>query len=109
MSGQRGTSGCAYAGAYDKLIVPGLRAYALWWARLISLFLGSSTVEHPAVNRRVAGSNPARGATFRRSKPPWDRFGTDRQPIEVFTVLRQPEAAGPNSPPVLFAVLRRSR
>jgi hypothetical protein len=25
-------------------------------------FLGSSTVEHPAVNRRVAGSNPARGA-----------------------------------------------
>ena len=26
------------------------------------LFLGSSTVEHPAVNRRVAGSNPARGA-----------------------------------------------
>ena len=27
-------------------------------------FLGSSTVEHPAVNRRVAGSNPARGANF---------------------------------------------
>ena len=25
-------------------------------------FLGSSTAEHPAVNRRVAGSNPARGA-----------------------------------------------
>ncbi len=27
-------------------------------------FLGSSTVEHPAVNRRVAGSNPARGANL---------------------------------------------
>ena len=27
-----------------------------------SAFLDSSTVEHPAVNRRVAGSNPARGA-----------------------------------------------
>jgi hypothetical protein len=26
------------------------------------MFLGSSTAEHPAVNRRVAGSNPARGA-----------------------------------------------
>src|SRR3954462_9549744 len=26
------------------------------------IFLGSSTAEHPAVNRRVAGSNPARGA-----------------------------------------------
>ena len=27
-------------------------------------FLGSSMVEHPAVNRRVAGSNPARGANL---------------------------------------------
>ena len=26
------------------------------------IFLGSSTVEHPAVNRRVVGSNPTRGA-----------------------------------------------
>ena len=26
------------------------------------LFLGSSTAEHPAVNRRVVGSNPTRGA-----------------------------------------------
>src|SRR5688500_4476821 len=26
-------------------------------------FLGSSMAEHPAVNRRVAGSSPARGAT----------------------------------------------
>ena len=25
-------------------------------------FLGSSTAEHPAVNRRVVGSNPTRGA-----------------------------------------------
>ena len=28
------------------------------------IFLGSSTVEHPAVNRRVVGSNPTRGASF---------------------------------------------
>ncbi len=28
----------------------------------IDWFLGSSMVEHPAVNRRVAGSSPARGA-----------------------------------------------
>src|SRR3978361_1800716 len=28
-----------------------------------ALFLGSSVVEQPAVNRLVAGSNPARGAT----------------------------------------------
>ena len=34
-------------------------------------FLDSSMVEHPAVNRVVAGSSPARGAHFRR-KP----FGT---------------------------------
>jgi hypothetical protein len=32
-----------------------------WFA----LFLGSSAVEHPTVNRMVAGSNPARGAKFR--------------------------------------------
>jgi hypothetical protein len=30
-----------------------------------ALFLGSSAVEHPTVNRMVAGSNPARGAKFR--------------------------------------------
>ena len=29
-----------------------------------SLFLDSSAVEHPAVNRRVVGSNPTRGAIF---------------------------------------------
>ena len=29
------------------------------------LFLGSSAVEQPAVNRLVAGSNPARGAKYR--------------------------------------------
>ena len=28
-----------------------------------SIFLVSSAVEHPAVNRRVVGSNPTRGAT----------------------------------------------
>src|SRR5689334_1490843 len=34
------------------------------------LFPGSSVVEQPAVNRLVAGSNPARGATFLRIFPP---------------------------------------
>jgi hypothetical protein len=29
----------------------------------VRLFLGSSAVEHSTVNRMVAGSNPARGAT----------------------------------------------
>ena len=34
-----------------------------WGMGLLGLgFLGSSMVEHPTVNRRVAGSNPARGA-----------------------------------------------
>ncbi len=33
-------------------------------------FLGSSTVEQPAVNRRVAGSSPARGA-----KAIMDKYG----------------------------------
>src|ERR1700675_3841170 len=31
--------------------------------RLFRLFLGSSAVEHSTVNRMVAGSNPARGAS----------------------------------------------
>ena len=30
------------------------------------LFLGSSMVEHPAVNRRVVGSNPIQGANFKK-------------------------------------------
>ncbi len=33
-------------------------------------FRGSSTVERPAVNRRVAGSSPARGATLNQT-PFW--------------------------------------
>ena len=32
-----------------------------------TVFLGSSTAEHPAVNRRVVGSNPTRGAKFSRT------------------------------------------
>ena len=38
-------------------------------------FPGSSAVEQPAVNRLVAGSNPARGATFQGSVPTsWNTF-----------------------------------
>jgi hypothetical protein len=33
-------------------------------SKLLDLFPGSSTVEHSAVNRRVASSNLARGAKF---------------------------------------------
>ncbi len=40
--------------------VIGNRAYAEW----ASSFPGSSAVEQPAVNRLVAGSNPARGAKY---------------------------------------------
>src|SRR3954468_11439565 len=40
--------------------------YAAARERLVRLFLGSSAVEHPTVNRMVAGSNPARGAKFNR-------------------------------------------
>ena len=34
------------------------------WTRDCHVFLGSSMAEHPAVNRRVAGSSPARGANY---------------------------------------------
>ena len=37
--------------------------YTLPRADTVRLFLGSSAVEHSTVNRMVAGSNPARGAT----------------------------------------------
>ena len=37
--------------------------YAAPRERLFRLFLGSSAVEHSTVNRMVAGSNPARGAS----------------------------------------------
>jgi hypothetical protein len=36
--------------------------YAAGSRTCVALFLGSSAVEHPTVNRMVAGSNPARGA-----------------------------------------------
>src|SRR5579871_5604587 len=37
--------------------------YAAGSRTIVSPFLGSSAVEHPTVNRMVAGSNPARGAS----------------------------------------------
>ena len=44
----------------------GTAGEALWKSRSSpdSLFRDSSMVEHPAVNRRVEGSNPFRGAIF---------------------------------------------
>src|SRR5579859_562093 len=38
------------------------------------LFLGSSTVEQAAVNRKVRGSNPLRGANFHAPPRPRNRF-----------------------------------
>ena len=66
------------------------------------LFLGSSTAEHPAVNRRVAGSNPARGANHfrfrlhswlsvrsRRRAAPRLRLGTGRTKSRRHTSSRE--------------------
>ena len=39
-------------------------AALLYAAHTLPIFPGSSVVEQPAVNRLVAGSNPARGASF---------------------------------------------
>src|SRR5689334_19587213 len=58
----------------------------LYAARLRTLrrpFLGSSAVEHSTVNRMVAGSNPARGATI--LTPLSGRAQPDRVPPEVGT------------------------
>src|SRR5436190_16023802 len=41
--------------------------YAAAREQTVRLFLGSSAVEHPTVNRMVAGSNPARGAKSYRN------------------------------------------
>ena len=35
---------------------------------LVTQFLGSSMVERPAVNGKVAGSSPARGVDFEKAK-----------------------------------------
>ncbi len=57
--------------------------------RFLFLFRGSSMVEHPAVNRRVVGSNPTRGAVRLVPSPfqeRWDlsllRDGTRSQPAK---------------------------
>jgi hypothetical protein len=52
-------------GEHGILVLCKLRrlCYTLPVANRFRLFLGSSAVEHSTVNRMVAGSNPARGAT----------------------------------------------
>ena len=55
--------GCCCDGGDRFTIGVRLRAAHQRGAWRPAAFLGSSTAEHPAVNRRVAGSNPARGAT----------------------------------------------
>jgi hypothetical protein len=49
---------------YFALQASGALLYAARRETLFALFLGSSVVEQPAVNRLVAGSNPARGAKY---------------------------------------------
>src|SRR6516165_8431157 len=50
-------------GCHLVLCKPKMLCYTLAACEhLCRLFLGSSAVEHPTVNRMVAGSNPARGA-----------------------------------------------
>ena len=46
---------------YDRCLARA-RTRCAW---VLPRFLGSSMAEHPAVNRRVAGSSPARGASLR--------------------------------------------
>ena len=55
--------------------------------RLFRLFLGSSAVEHSTVNRMVAGSNPARGASRGFYVLRYDRFNLDQRGI----IIRRPE------------------
>ncbi len=78
--------------------VIGNRAYAEW----PSSFPGSSAVEQPAVNRLVAGSNPARGATpsqiqgiglgahERRGPVCWANINRNPQPVGSCPDLRPP-------------------
>jgi len=48
---------------------------------LFRLFLGSSAVEHSTVNRMVAGSNPARGASYGLYVLRHDRLNLDQRGI----------------------------
>lgn len=69
-----------------------------------ALFLGSSVVEQPAVNRLVAGSNPARGATrlIRRCLP---AAASNRKPHKIQRKPKlwpPPEADRPRPPGALF-------
>src|SRR5919106_1592897 len=63
------------------------------------LFLGSSMAEHPAVNRRVAGSSPARGA--KPAKRVWSSCwtsGSIANSLRSFATVRvQPEKPAPNA------------
>ena len=74
---------------YDRQVSPTRRVPAV--DARTPVFLGSSTAEHPAVNRRVAGSNPARGAnpTLELTPfPTWDerKFGTEPyRPVNTLT------------------------
>src|SRR6187401_2707249 len=69
---------------------------------LFRLFLGSSAVEHSTVNRMVAGSNPARGASYGYYVLPHARLNLDqrglmRPPDPKSLAFYQP--ADPDRPP----------
>ena len=59
--------------------------------KLCNIFLGSSMAEHATVNRRVAGSNPARGA--KESVGNYRRFFVSSQIFGVIKVVTS-RAAG---------------
>ncbi len=63
-----------YASSIIHPIASKLASAALSPRRMVlSLFLDSSMVEHSAVNRRVVGSSPTRGAFLREDRAPWSR------------------------------------
>ena len=57
-----------------------------------TLLLGSSTVEHSAVNRRVVGSNPTRGANILRGPTAFSEAAPKRasQYLPVLILCKSP-------------------
>ena len=68
---------------------------------LFRLFLGSSAVEHSTVNRMVAGSNPARGASKISHLP--EQSQIDAKPrVGIVWANQLPEGPDRPEPPPLF-------
>lgn len=72
----------------NRMYKAGLRIKREQFRRHARLFPGSSAVEQPAVNRLVAGSNPARGASSERDC----ERNVSQFPLHSF--LQTPQASG---------------